>query len=138
LNDFINDHNCILQLHYLCGISMNKSFIWVMDENLQNIHTSSIFHLPYFTSYGFRMCAKKKDTDMDYPTIIFSSNKIRKSSLWLNFNYCKWCGKYCQDVVAFLYLINYVISYVIGKWVPLYVLVKGVGRLQSFWDYNAL
>jgi hypothetical protein len=75
---------------------------------------------------------------VDYPTIIFSSNKLWKSSLWLNFNYFKWYGKYCHDVVAFLYLINYVISYVLGKWVPLYVLVKGVGILQSFWDYKAL
>ncbi len=52
-----------------------------MYENLQNKHTSSIFHQPYFTHYGFCMCVKKSNIDMNYPDIIFSSNEIYRSSL---------------------------------------------------------
>jgi hypothetical protein len=47
------------------------------------------------------MCVKEQNIDMDYLDIMFSSNEIHKSSLWLNLDYFKWLGKYCHDVVAF-------------------------------------
>jgi hypothetical protein len=72
-----------------------------MDEILHNRHTSSILHQPYFTRYGIEVCAKKQDIDMDYQIVIFLNNKICRSSLWLNFNYFKWPGKYYHDFVAF-------------------------------------
>jgi hypothetical protein len=30
MNDFINDHSHILQLHYLCGINMNNRLVIYM------------------------------------------------------------------------------------------------------------
>jgi hypothetical protein len=52
-----------------------------MDENLKNKQTSSTFHQPYSTRYGVQMCAREQDIDMDYPIVIFSSNKIHRFSL---------------------------------------------------------
>ncbi len=62
INDSINGHSHIWQLHYLLGINMNNKFlIYMIDGWFKLTKLTYFIHFPstIFTCYGFQVCVRE-------------------------------------------------------------------------------